>query len=68
MALTYNIENDALYQKGLRQGEELGLKKGEEKIRQTKIAGIQKALAQAKLNPQEIAELFELSLEFVLTM
>jgi len=47
----------------LQEIEERGVKKGEQ---QTKIKGIKKALERGKLSIQEIAEDFEVSIEFVL--
>jgi predicted transposase YdaD len=44
---------------------EQGLEQGLEKLQQSKIKGIQKALSKGKLNLEEIADLFEVSLEFV---
>ncbi len=58
MALTYDIEKDSLYIKGI----EKGIEKGE---LQTKIKGIQNALRQQKLTAEEIADLFEVTIEFV---
>jgi predicted transposase YdaD len=50
-------------QEGKAEGEQLGLQKGELK---TKIQGIQKALSQKVLTLEQIADLFEVSLDFVL--
>jgi hypothetical protein len=55
MALVYDIEQDALYQEGEQKGE----------LRKT-IKGIQKALVQKVLTLEQIADLFEVSLDFVL--
>ncbi|MCU0447260.1 MAG: hypothetical protein MUE85_20385 [Microscillaceae bacterium] len=49
-------------QLGLQKGEQLGLQKGEY---QKTVKGVQKALQQNKLNLEEIADLFEVSLDFV---
>ncbi|NJL11804.1 MAG: hypothetical protein HC913_01445 [Microscillaceae bacterium] len=63
MALVYDIEKDALYQKG----EQIGIQKGEQIGElKTKIQGIQKALTQGKLTSEEIADLFEVSLDFII--
>lgn len=43
MAITYNIEKDALYQKGLKKGEQKGYEKGEQK-------GEQKGIQKEKFN------------------
>jgi predicted transposase YdaD len=78
MALVYDIEQDALYKEGKQQGEQLGLQKGEQlglqkgeqlglqkgELRKT-IKGIQKALAQKVLTLEQIADLFEVSVDFV---
>jgi predicted transposase YdaD len=79
MAIIYDVEKDVLYKKGeelglkkgeelgLKKGEELGLKKGEELgLKKTKIQGVQKALAQKILTLAQIADLFEVSEEFIL--
>lgn len=75
MALVYDIEKDPLYQQGEQKGLEIGLEKGIEKglekgiekgeLRKS-IQGIQKALAQQILSTAQIADVFEVSLDFVL--
>ncbi|GAB4395644.1 MAG: hypothetical protein OHK0053_05250 [Microscillaceae bacterium] len=52
-------------ERGLQQGLQQGVQQG---ALQTKIAGIRKALTQGKLSLEEIAELFEVSLDFVKEM
>jgi hypothetical protein len=59
MALVYDIEQDALF----KEGEEKGLEKGKH---QKTIQGVQKALQRGRLSIEEIAEDFEVSIEFVL--
>jgi predicted transposase YdaD len=79
MALVYDIEQDALFkegeekgikigeEKGIKIGEEKGIKIGEEKGKHQKtIQGVQKALQRGRLSIEEIAEDFEVSIEFVL--
>lgn len=61
MALTYDIEKDTLYKKGLKKGRE-------ETLSEVKTAGIHRALQQGKLTIEEIATLFEVSVEFVLKL
>ena len=52
---------------GLEKGEKLGLEKGEKLgLERAKIIGIQKAIERGKLSLEEIAEDFEVSIEFVL--
>jgi predicted transposase YdaD len=64
---------DSAYDEGKMEGEEIGLQKGEEigltkgKIEE-KNKGIIKALQRGKLSIQEIAEDFEVSIEYVLNL
>ncbi|MCU0446518.1 MAG: hypothetical protein MUE85_16555 [Microscillaceae bacterium] len=51
MALTYDLEKDIRFKQGIEKG---------------KILGIQKALKRGRLGLEEIAEDFEVSLDFVL--
>ncbi len=54
---------------GFLQGEEIGLQKGEEiGLQKSKTLGIQKALTRGKLSIEEIAEDFEVNVEFVLNI
>ncbi len=71
MALVYDIEKDALYKEGeevgLKKGEEVGLKKGEIKgaLRKT-IQGVKKALEKKRFTLEEIADVFDVTEDFVL--
>ena len=63
MALEYDIKKDIRYQQGIEQGIEIGEQKGEQKKTDK---GIENALKQDLLNVEQIAELFEVNVEYVL--
>ena len=67
MAITYNITEDGLYKKGLEQGREQGLEKGlEQGAQSTKQQMILKALQLGLLTVEQIAEIAEVDLSYVL--
>ncbi len=67
MALTYDIEKDSLYQKGLlkgkQEGMEEGLQEGMEKGELQKALKFARKCLEKGMRPQETAELTELPLE-----
>ena len=79
MAITYNITEDGLYKKGLEQGLEKGLEQGlvegleqglekgiEQGAQSTKKRMILKALQLGVLTAEQIAEMAEVDLSYVL--
>ncbi len=77
MPITYDIETDYLYNKGIERGIERGIKKGVEKgiqqgiekgIEREKIIIIKKALTKKKLTIEEIADLADVSVDLVITI
>ena len=81
MPITYDIKTDGLYNEGIREGREEGLLKGIEKgIQKGREEGIQKgrekkqyqiifkALSQRVLTIEQIAEIAEVGIEYVLSV
>ena len=62
MALNYDIRKDLRFQQGLEQGLEQGEKKGKKKNRDKMILAL---LKKGKLSREEIAEVAEVSVEYV---
>ena len=74
---TLREDSEEKVEKGFLQGKEIGIEEGKEigreegekvGIEKTKMIGIQKALERGKLSIEEIAEDFEVSIEFVLNV
>ena len=65
MPITYDITTDGLYKEGIEQGIEQGIERG---IEQGKINVIKKALFNKKLTIEEIADLADVSVDFVLSI
>jgi len=73
MPITYDIETDYLYNKGIEKGIEKGVEKGiqqgiEKGIEREKIIIIKKALTKKKLTIEEIADLADVSVDLVITI
>jgi hypothetical protein len=67
MAIVYDIEKDPLYKEGVLKGELRGELRGEQKgeLRKT-IQGVKKALEKKRFTLEEIADVFEVKLDFIL--
>lgn len=65
MPITYDIKTDQLYNKGIKQGIERGIERG---IEQNKTRMIKKALKQGFLNLEQIAEMAEVDVSFVVSI
>ncbi|EAY31261.1 hypothetical protein [Microscilla marina] len=66
MALTYDIEKDAFYQKGVKKGKEEGKEEGKKEGREeVKIEMVLGLINSGKLTLSEIAQLAKISLEQV---
>ena len=69
MPITYDIKTDGLYNEGIREGLREGIQKGIQKGREkNRFQMISKALSQRILTIEQIAEIAEVSIDYVLSI